>query len=254
VTQTAAIGSAIDQHLRTASIRAQLPDLRQSYLEHDFAEIENFMPDELHQRALAELENLFATQARRRDLIIEQSGNTPRKYSNLDREALEAGSSVVPAVFRAPGLHEYLESIVDEKIHPVPYKPEEFIAARLHKAGDVHGWHWDDYTFALVWIFKIPDTDNGGSLEYVKRVRWNREDPQVDQLVERGPVLTRHPKVGSAYLLKADTALHRVSTLRYDAERMIVCFSFATSEDLTREVSHESMEALYPQSHQLHEE
>ena len=246
------IADDIDQHLSSEKLRSTLPQLRARYAAEDFVEIGSFMPEHVFQTALSELEALFASQANRRDLIIKQSGNTPRKYSNLDRDALTANSSVIPAIFRSSALYELLEDIVGERVLPVPYKPEEYIAARLHKAGDVHGWHWDDYTWALVWIFKMPDEANGGSLEYVKRVPWDRDNPRVDELVAAGPVLRRHPAVGSAYLLRAGTALHRVSTLSYDAERMIVCYSFATEADLEQEVDHESMEMLYPQSHERH--
>jgi hypothetical protein len=252
MTQVLTISDAIEQHLESTEFKAMIPELRRAYQEHDYAEITSFMPGDVWRTALYELEELFETQARRRDLIIKQSGNTPRKYSNLDRDSLAEGSNVIPAVFRAPGLYTLLGDIVGEKVLPVPYLPEEYIASRLHKPGDVHGWHWDDYTFALIWVFKMPDERNGGSLEYVKRVPWNREDPQVDELVAKGPVISRHPTVGSAYLLKADTALHRVAPLRYEAERMIVCYSFATEADLDREVDHESMEALYPESHDRH--
>ncbi|WP_158920669.1 hypothetical protein [Streptomyces sp. NBRC 109706] len=242
----------VERHLRSDEVWGRIPELRRSYQTDDYAELPAFMPEEIHATALKELEALFAEQAQRRDLIIKQSGNTPRKYSNIDRDALTQGSTVVPEIFRSTALYELLEAIVGEKVLPVPYVPEEYIAARLHKAGDVHGWHWDDYTWALVWIFKMPDEDNGGSLEYVKGVPWDQDNPRVEEFVSAGPVIRRHPAVGNAYLLKADTALHRVSTLRYDAERMIVCFSFATVADLEREVDHESMEALYPHSHERH--
>lgn len=252
MTQAITISDAIEQHLSSEDVRAGLPSWQASYRESDFVELAPFMPRDIWETALRELEDIFDKQAKRRDLIIKQSGNTPRKYSNIDRDALAQGSTVVPEIFRSPALYRLLEDIVGEKVLPVPYLPEEFIAARLHKAGDVHGWHWDDYTWALVWIFKMPDERNGGSLEYVQRVEWDRENPRVEELVAQGPVQRKHPTVGSAYLLKADTALHRVSPLSYDAERMIVCYSFATEADLSRPVDHESMEALYPESHDLH--
>ncbi|MEH0638485.1 hypothetical protein ACFU6M_12125 [Streptomyces bottropensis] len=237
----------IDRHLRWQLEHASSA-LRKSYEESDYAEITDFMPDCVHRLVLDELESMFLSQAKRRDLIIRQSGNTPRKFSNLDRDTLRAGSRVLPSIFRSDALISLLEQIVGSPVHRVPYVPEEYIAARLHKAGDVHGWHWDDYTWALVWIFKMPDAENGGSVEYIKRVPWNRDDPRVGELVEAGPVIRRHPKVGSAYLLKADTALHRVAPLTYDAERMMICFTFAGEDDLTREVTHESMEALFSAS------
>jgi len=252
MTVAVSIDESIHRHFNSTRMQAILPGLRRSYSETDFVEIPAFLPDVLFDMARVELEEVFDRNARRRDLTIAQSGNTPRKYSNVDREALIAGSRLVPAVFRSPALYSFLEQIVGEHVHPIPYLPEEFIAARLHQAGDVHGWHWDDYTWALVWIFKIPDVEIGGSVEYVKDAPWDATNPRIAELVAQGPVELRHPSIGSAYLLRAGTALHRVTPLRADAERMIVCYSFATTEDLSRPVDHSSMEALYPESHETH--
>ncbi|MHB8293570.1 MAG: HalD/BesD family halogenase [Acidimicrobiales bacterium] len=242
---------SLDEYFGSADT-AKIVALREAYLLQNFAEIPNFLPEETFLLAKHELESVFDNYARRRDLVIKQSGNTPRKYSNVDRDSLAKGSTIIPAVFQSLGLRSFLQQIVGETVFPVPYVPEEYIAARLHRAGDVHGWHWDDYAYALVWIFESPNEENGGSLEYIQRVSWDRDDPKIEELVAAGPVLTRHPPVGSAYLLKADTSLHRVSPLRYDDERVIVCYTFCNEADLGRDVDHESMEALYPESDAHH--
>lgn len=246
------IREAIDEHFASEAMQSPIFDLRRSYQETDFAEVVGFTPPWVFDTALGEVEELFNNQAKRRDIVVAQSGHTPRKYSNLDRDALAAGCTVVPELFHSRGLRSYLEQIVGETVLPVPYTPEEYIAARLHEAGDVHGWHWDDYTWALVWIFKIPDETIGGSVDFIARAPWDRENPRVGELVAKGPVVRRHPGVGNAYLLKADTALHRVAPLSEDAERMIVCYTFATESDLTRPVDHSSMEDLYPETHERH--
>lgn len=246
------IREALDEHFASEAMQSQIPGLRRSYQDTDFAEITAFTPPGVFDTALREVEELFDRQAKRRDIVVAQSGNTPRRYSNLDRDALAAGSLVVPEVFHSRVLRSYLGQIVGETVLPVPYTPEEYIAARLHETGDVHGWHWDDYTWALVWILKIPDETIGGSLDFIARASWDRENPRVDELVAKGPVARRHPGVGNAYLLKADTALHRVAPLSEDAERMIVCYTFATESDLNRPVDHSSMEALYPEAHERH--
>jgi hypothetical protein len=239
-------------HLRTTFDADVRKHLRAQYEAEDYVELPTFAPEGLQTQALAELEALFAAQACRRDLLMAATGNTPRRYSNLDRDTLAGGSTIIPAVYLNPGLIELLQDITGEDVNAVPYVPEEFIASRLHEPGDVHGYHWDDYTWALIWVFKMPPAEIGGSLEYVKRVPWNREDPQIDRLVAEGPLERRHPLANSAYFLKADTTLHRVAPLKAPAERMIVCYSYATARDLTQPISHETMELLYPESHQRH--
>lgn len=242
---SAPVHEMVEHHLVSGEFRATIPALRQSYQQDGFAEIAAFMPDEVFHGALRELEDLFDGQSRRRDTSIEQSGGTPRRFTTLSRDVIARGSRIIPAVFESSALRTALEEIVDEKVLAVPYEPEQYIATRLHEAGDVHGWHWDDYTWALVWIFKMPDEGNGGSLEYIKDVPWDPQNPRVEEFVAAGPVIRRHPTVGSAYLLKAGTALHRVSPLSYAAERMMLCFSFASVADLDGERGHESIQALF---------
>ncbi|MFD5697028.1 HalD/BesD family halogenase [Streptomyces lasiicapitis] len=242
---SAPVRETVEHHLVSDGFRAAIPALRQSYQQDDFAEIPAFMPGEIFRGTLQELQDLFDGQSRRRDTNIEQSGRTPRRFTTLARDIIASGSSIIPAVFESSALRAALEEIVDEKVLPVPYEPEQYIATRLHEPGDVHGWHWDDYTWALVWIFKMPDEDNGGSLEYVKDVPWDPTNPRVGEFVAAGPVTRRHPSVGSAYLLKAGTALHRVSPLSRAAERMMVCFSFASVADLEGKHGHESIQALF---------
>ncbi|SCL18089.1 HalD/BesD family halogenase [Micromonospora inyonensis] len=252
MTLTLNVNDRLKKHF--AGFAGQLSDLRDRYKTEHYIEIDPFVPEDLQAAAHTELEALFAANARRRDLIVAQSGNTPRRYSNIDRDAIHQDGGIIPAIYRAPALYELLESIVGERVLPVPYTPEEYIASRLHEPNDVHGWHWDDYTWAIVWVFKMPPAEHGGSLEYIKDAPWDRENPQPEKLVAQGPVWTRHPGVGAAYLLKADTALHRVKPLSVADERMIVCYSFATEADLQRPVDHSSMAALYPESHARHED
>lgn len=251
MSSTLDINDRLEEHF--AGFAAELPDLRDRYKSENYLELDPFVPADLQTAALTELEELFAENARRRDLIVAQSGNTPRRYSNIDRDSINERGTVIPAIYRAPALYTLLEDLVGEPVLPVPYLPEEYIASRLHEPNDVHGWHWDDYTWALVWVFKMPPAEHGGSLEYIKDAPWDRANPQPEKLVAQGPVWTRHPGTGSAYLLKADTALHRVKPLSVADERMIVCYSFATQADLARPVDHSSMAELYPESHAKHE-
>lgn len=81
------------------------------------------------------------------------------------------------------------------------------IITRLERAGDSHGWHWDDYAFALVWVVECPPPADGGSVQGVPRTRWNKREPG-------GPDLASHPihswylQPGDAYLMRTDTTLH----------------------------------------------
>lgn len=103
-------GAGLSEHFDSLSYR--LPALRAQYQSEHYIEISPFVPPALHQTALRELEDLFDRQSQRRDLIIAMSGNTPRKYRNVDRDTLAEGSKVIPAVYRDPALIGFLEQVV----------------------------------------------------------------------------------------------------------------------------------------------
>jgi hypothetical protein len=137
-----------------------------------------------------------------------------------------------------------LSDVAGEAVVPVPYEPEELIATRLESAGDTHGWHWDDYGFALVWVLRAPPPSDGAALEFVTGVPWCKTDPRLEAiLAERVPVRA-HVAGGTVYLLRTDTTLHRVTPLRRDVRRDALCFSYAAARDVARDVSHETLEAI----------
>jgi hypothetical protein len=243
-----ALDKTLLRHFGSPEFAARVPELMAAFKSDGYVEIADFVPTDVLAQVQDELRGMFAEQGRRRELHIASTGNTPRYYSNLDRDALDEGSEVVPAVFRCRTLFARLSEIAGQDVVPVPYRPEEYISSLLDRPGDVHGWHWDDYTFALVWLIQASPRELGGSLEYVRDTRWDKDDPKIDYYLANYPVERRHPTTGTAYLLKSDTAMHRVAPVKEGANRIMVCFTYCSLDDLDRSVSHETMEELYPEA------
>lgn len=209
-----------------------------------FVDLTAAFPGEVRERIAGEVTAALDAHAERRDVRIAATGASPRRYRVVGRDTLAATCPTAVAVYRSPALLALLSEVAGETIVPVPYVPEELIATRLETAGDTHGWHWDDYGFALVWVLQAPPGADGAALEFVTGVPWCKTAPRVDAiLAERLPVRA-HVASGTVYLLRADTTLHRVTPLRRDARRDAVCFSYAAARELTREVSHETLEAI----------
>jgi hypothetical protein len=240
------VSTRILKHFGSAEFKVRVPELAARYASDQFVEIEDFIPRDVFDLARNELLHLYEGASHRRDLVIPSTGNTPRRYSNVDRDTLAEASTVVPAIFQCTTLLARLSEITGTDVLPVPWAPEEYISSRLNQPGDVHGWHWDDYPFALVWLIQGLPPEQGGALEYVKDTAWDKTAPMVERYLAKGTVESRSPKTGSAYLLKADTCLHRVAPVAEGADRIMVCFTFCTLADLDREISHETMEMLYP--------
>lgn len=173
---------------------------------------------------------------------------TPRRYSVATRDSLARSCPIAASLYRTPELLSLVSEIAGGPVVPVPYQPEEFIATRLERAGDTHGWHWDDYAYALVWILEAPAEAAGGALELIPGVDWCKDDPRLAHTLVSRAVERRWLPSSSVYLLRSDTTMHRVTPLRYDAVRTALCFSYASPADLHRKISHETVDRIYGKS------
>lgn len=222
--------------------------LSSDFRENDIAVIEELLPLDLKQALHCEAIELLEASARRRDLVLEATGGTPRAYASVDRDTIFEGGNIIKTIFESEAVRQYLSEIAGEPLHKVPYRPEEYIINSQEKSGDTHGWHWDDYTFALIWIVQAPDHLAGGRVEYVPATDWDKNNPRralVDVLNER-EVRSRHINSGCCYLMRANTTLHRVAPLTGDTRRTVIVFTYASDLDLTDpNISHETMEQIY---------
>ena len=100
--------------------------------------------------------------AERRDLKLATTNYTPRKMSVVPSEMIAENSELVNAIYRSQPVLKCLEYIAGEPLFPCPLKDEEFLITRQEKKGDTHGWHWGDFTFALIWILETPPLEYGG--------------------------------------------------------------------------------------------
>lgn len=237
----------VRQHL--CGLRDRLDDLRNDYADDTMVVIRDFLPTDLAQALAAEARLLLEQAAERREVIIEQSGGTPRAYQSVGRDAIRRDGTLIPAFFDHAGIPAFLSEIVGEQLFRVPYAPEEFIINSQCQTGDTHGWHWDDYSFALIWVVDEPDVLSGGRVEFVPRVRWDKSDTHslLHRTLACEAIRSVHVPAGCCYLLRAKDALHRISPLTGKTRRTVIVFTYATAEDLADDsISHESMEAIYP--------
>ena len=218
--------------------------LRRTFAERDVVALDGVFPRALFAELATVTARALGACGVRRDVRVAVTGGTQRRYRIAGRDALAAASGAFERTYRSPEVLEVIAHIAGEPVVPVPYRPEEFIATRLEQPGDVHDWHWDDYSYALVWVLRAPPPGSGCGVELVRHVAWDKADPRVADHVRTHPVERFHPRSGSAYLLRAHATLHRVAPLRAAAVRDVLCFSYAGAADLTRTVTHETVEAL----------
>jgi hypothetical protein len=151
-----------------------------------------------------------------------------------------------------PSLTGALSAVAGDDVLPCPYEPEQYVITRLECCGDTHGWHWDDYAFALVWIVECPPAADGGIVQGVPGTRWNKDRPRIQQILENNPVHSWEVRPGEAYLMRTDTTLHRVHPIT-NGRRTIVNMAYACRDDLAKRPSHETMDTLWASAPTDHE-
>lgn len=226
------------------------PSLSATFAATGYVELTDAFPASLRRAVALHVAAALEEGGRRRDLRVGVTGESPRRYRLAGRGAIEAAGRTIPDLYRSPEILELLSQIVGTPVFRVPYAPEEYLATRLEHPGDTHGWHWDDYALALVWVTAAPEESAGGTLELIPEVAWNKENPRVDHHLRTHAIRCRWPAAGSVYLLRADTTLHRVTPLRRAARREMCCLSFALEADLARTITHETLEQLTPEPEQ----
>ena len=218
--------------------------LRRTFAERDVVALDGVFPRALVDELSAAARRALDARGVRRDLRVAATGGNQRRYRIAGRDALAEASPAVGRIYRSPDVIGVVARIAGEPVVPVPYEPEEFIATRLEQSGDVHDWHWDDYSYALVWVLRVPPHEAGGVVELVRNVAWDKADPRVGEHLRTHVVERFHPRAGSAYLLRAHATMHRVAPLCDAGVREVLCFSYAGADDLRRTITHETVEVL----------
>lgn len=241
------VNHVIEYHLRHQP-KQLLGLIKQDFQRNHIAVMNDLTSRELKKAMGEEALHLLSEESKRRELIIRQTGDTPRAYSSVGRDDIQHFNGIIPAFYHSESVLSFLADVADEELYPVPYAPEEYIINSQDRIGDTHGWHWDDYTYAFVWIVEAPDPLFGGRLEFIPRTTWDKSAPKsaLRHILETREVHSRHLVAGSCYLLKANTTLHRIAPLSNASRRTVIVFTYASKADLSDEsISHDTMESIY---------
>jgi L-lysine 4-chlorinase len=209
-------------------------EIRNRFARDGFVLVPDIVPAELKQTVKQEVLDLLGEHAERRDLLLKTTGGTPRFMSVVRSEIIAERSELIATLYECPALASIVEHIAGERPHPCPAKDEEFLITRQEKPGDTHGWHWGDFSFALIWIIDTPDIEYGGMLQCVPHTRWDKSNPQIHRYLCMNQIATYGFIPGDIYLLRTDTTLHRTVPLNREGTRIILNMTWASEQDLRR--------------------
>ncbi|GIE90967.1 HalD/BesD family halogenase [Actinoplanes regularis] len=213
-----------------------------SYLGH--AKVSFAAPESVKKLLAEEVNGLIEKAGTRRDLSFAETDYTPRRMRNVTRKEIFELGTVINEVYTAEPLMRVLSEVAGEPVHVCPYEAEQYVITCLERDGDTHGWHWDDFAFALVWVIECPPVEEGGFVQCVPGTTWDKKNPAINRALVTRPIYSMELFPGDLYLMRTNTTLHRVYPVR-SGRRKIVNMGYASTTDLNREFTHETMDQLW---------
>lgn len=199
-----------------------------------------------HELLLAEAKSLLEEHGQRRDFAMTLTDSTPRHMHNVDGRDILRDSALLRGLYDDTALRSLVAGVIGEPALVCPYERERIVITYLDREGDTHGWHWDDYSIALVWVVQAPPIDCGGVVQCVPNTRWNRSSPDILAHLVANPIHSYYFSSGEAYIMQTRHTLHRVHPLvQPNRARLIINFAFATQADSDVGDQHETVEALW---------
>jgi hypothetical protein len=224
----------LQQHHNNNFPAEKIFSLRHEFARNGFLKLRDIIDDHLRENITAEVKGLIDRQLERRGLHLATTDNTPRYMSVVRSEFIAENSPMINSLSKCQVLLDTLSQIADTRIVPSVSKDEEYLITKQERKGDTHGWHWGDYSFALIWIIETPPIAKGGMLQCVPHTSWDKANPRIHELLCSNPIATYGFNTGDVYFLRTDTTLHRTIPLNEDATRIILNMTWAAEKDLSR--------------------
>jgi hypothetical protein len=225
---------------------ATLRDANRRLLANGIVRLPPLLAAEDQQLVLAEATRLLSECGQRRDFNMRLTDGSPRRMRNVGGNEIMSKSPMLANLYDSSSLRDLVSAVIGESALTCPYARERIVITSLHQQGDTHGWHWDDYSIALIWVLQAPPVDCGGLVQCIPHTRWNREAPQILEHLVASPIHTYYFGSGEAYLMQTRNTLHRVHPLvKPSCERIIMNFAFATRDDADVGDRHETVDALW---------
>lgn len=244
-TSATGIDSRIAEHLSSTYTEEQLSELATHFRTHGYVKVPGLVPRDVFGSVKGEVLRLLDEHARRIDIHLKETGNTPRFMSTVSQPAIARDGNVIPEVYASDALKSFLGRLAGEPVHDCPWEGEKFVIIRQEKAGDTHGWHWGDFSFTLIWLMEVPPAEYGGSLQCVPHTYWDKQNPRVEEWLAGADIETWDHVTGDLYFLRSDTTLHRTIPLNTPATRIILNTCWGSYSDSLKPQTHETMEAMF---------
>ncbi|MGW7518203.1 HalD/BesD family halogenase [Streptomyces sp. NPDC054796] len=239
------VDSILDKHIAENFDEERTRKASQQFRREGYVKVRDLVPDAVFEALQEETYRLIDQYEKRIDVTLPETSDSPRYMSTVSASAIAEDGVIIPAVYASESLKAALSRIAAEPVIDCPWEGEKYAILHQHKKGDTHGWHWGDFSYAIVWLIEAPDLKYGGALQCVPHTDWDKSNPRVMDYLLENPIRTYGNVTRDLYFFRTDTTLHRTIPLSEDKTRIILNTTFAGERDLNKEVTHETMGAMF---------
>lgn len=236
--------TSIERNLSLFSLE-HIQQFQRNFKHVGFVKIPNLLSPRDVTNLSDECLEICSSLGKNKNMEMKSTQNTPRIMRTVGQHILAKESKTIPQIYASEALRDFIGSIVGEPVFQAPWDPEKFVLSYLHREGDTHGWHWDDYSYAFVLYLKAPAIDQGGFVQTCAGGIWDKRQPKVFETILNGAIRTHRCEAGDAYILHASKQLHRVTPITRGGDRLIVNMTWASKADLERDMTHETNDLLF---------
>lgn len=222
-----------------------IENLKIQFQESGLVTLSNLLPCETWKNLVTETENLIKENGIKRDITIGESANTRRKLTTVGNHFCRKYGHIIPHLYDSKSLLSFLSNIAGEKIFQHPNEIDQLAISMLTETNDTHGWHWDDHSFAMIWMIDSPPAEEGGFTQLIPNTANEKETSSVYRAILNNPIQSHHFPTGSFYFFKSGTTLHQVHPLVKSTRRLIVNMDWASESDLNRGLDSSSTATFY---------
>ncbi|WP_432072658.1 HalD/BesD family halogenase [Streptomyces wuyuanensis] len=219
--------------------------LSQHFRREGYVKLPGLVSAEVFDAVAREAHELIDTHQKRIDIRLKETGDSPRYMSTVGQKSIATDGSLIPAVYESAALKGFLSRLAKEEVMGCPWDEEKYIITRQHQKGDTHGWHWGDFSFTVIWLIEAPSLEYGGMLQCIPHTDWIKDDPRVEEYLQKHPIRSYGHAKGDLYFLRSDTTLHRTVPLNADRTRIILNTCWASRADQQKATTHETMNAMF---------
>lgn len=212
----------------------QLTSFSEKFSRDGMLIISDIIPSEVYDELKSEVLRLLNEHNERIDIKLETTDYTPRKMNIITHENMVQHADIIKKVYENESLTKIINRITCDNIINYISDDEGLFVAKQQKSGDTHGWHWGDYSYALIFVMETPPIEVGGMLQCVPHTSWNKEKSNINKYLCENKIDTYGFKSNDIYLLKTDTTLHRTVPLSEDTTRIILNMTWGTEFDKKR--------------------